>query len=101
MHRPLARALEEFAEQVAVEAGEHEPLRATRRAGDDVDVLRPESAVLNQAVGIRPGQEGECAHHHNGSRSCNQSAAVVTPPSQTSSNSSRLITHHSQLTTRS
>ena len=69
MHWPLARALEEFAEQVAVEAREHEPLRATRRAGNDVDVLGPQSALLDQVVGITTGKEGECTHHHNGSRS--------------------------------
>ena len=62
MHRPSAGLLEEFAEEVAIEAGEHEPLRAARGAGDDIDILGAKALLADPLIGVRAGEEGECAH---------------------------------------
>jgi hypothetical protein len=41
----VARPLEEVGEEEAVEGGEDEPLRASRRAGDDFDVFDAEASL--------------------------------------------------------
>ena len=62
MHGTRPRLLQEFAEQVAVEASQREPLRAARRGGDDVYVLSAESAFLNDAIGVATGNQSEGMH---------------------------------------
>ena len=62
MHRPSAGLLEEFAEEVTIEAGEDEPLRAPRRAGHDVDILGAEALLADKLVGVSAGEECECVH---------------------------------------
>jgi len=62
MHRPSAGLLEEFAEEVTIEAGEDEPLRAPRRAGHDVDILGAEALLADKLVGVSAGEQRECVH---------------------------------------
>ena len=62
MHWPSAGLVEEFAEEVAIESGEDEPLRTPRCAGDDIDVLGAQALSLDQAVGVRAGKERESSH---------------------------------------
>jgi hypothetical protein len=47
MQRPSAGVLEKVAEEVAIEAGEDEPLRTPRRAGDDVDILGAQALLAD------------------------------------------------------
>lgn len=63
MQRPRARGAEELAEEVAIEPGEREPLRAARRGGHDVHVLGAEPALANDAQRVRTSAEGEGGGH--------------------------------------
>ena len=62
MHWPSAGLLEEFAEEVAIEPGENEPLCAPRRAGDDVDILGTQALLADEMVGVWAGEEREHLH---------------------------------------
>src|SRR5678815_2492419 len=67
MQRARPRLLKQLAEQVAVEPRDGEPLRATRRSRNDVDVLDPQPAFADQIVGVATGKQGEGTHALNGS----------------------------------
>ena len=54
--------LEKFAEEVAVEPREGEPLCPTRCCGDDVDVLGTKTSVAKERVGISTGKQGKRMH---------------------------------------
>ena len=57
--------LEKFAEEVAVEPREDEPLRAAGSCRDDVDVLGPETSVAKERVGISTGKQRKRTHPVN------------------------------------
>src|SRR5215207_6917385 len=81
MHRPRARVLQQFAEQVAVEPCDGQPLRPARRPRNDIEVLSPQPAFADQTVGVATGKQGQGTHALNGSmpEAANESSAICHP----------------------
>ena len=62
MQWPVPWRVEEFAEEVAIEPGDREPFRATRRAGQDIDILGAEPAFADETQGARACEQDQGRH---------------------------------------